>query len=160
MAEALKAISNYLVLNPKAVDRRSATAWATVLAVFPAIEVRAALATVTDRYPTQIQLDSVVRVLAERCWRDEGLPPPADIALAQIWDAIWDNRPDGPWLHEAIGRTVRRYGWNELYGQETETQAVRKKQVRDIYEAERERVIATWIAELSLGVEAAIGGDR
>ena len=147
----LRVVSNHAKLNCLSVPAETLMAMVGVLAQFPPEEVRAALASVTNR-TAAMHLDEVLRVLADRLWRTCELPPPEDEALGEIWDHIWRNKPDG-WSHEAIRRTVDRYGWEALYGQESETASVRKAQVREMYRQERERHVSVWIARVSLAAE-------
>lgn len=125
---------------------------ARVLARFPPREVRAALATAAIERGG-IQVDKVLRILADRLWADLDLPPPTDVAIAEIWRHI-DAGRNGAWSNAVVALVVERFGWAELYGQEIETAGVRRAQIRRMYEAERERILATWIADVTLAAEA------
>ena len=151
----LRVVSNHAKLNSLRVPAETLVAMAGVLAHFPPEEVRAALASVTKQTAT-MNLDEVLRVLADRLWRACELPPPDDEALGEIWDHLWRNR-NGSWSHAAIRRTVDRYGWEALYGQASETASVRKAQVREMYRQERERHVSLWIARVSLAAEGLTG---
>jgi hypothetical protein len=78
------------------------------------------------------------------------LPPPVDQFLANVWDHVWGRGRD--W-HATEKIVVDRYGWKNISGQEYEKAGIITAQLRDMYEAERSRVVDEWIARLSLGAE-------
>ncbi len=155
----MEAVSNHLLLNPGLIPPESAAAIAVTLSRFPAAEVRAALASASRERFGPLQVDRVLRVLADRLWKEHQLPPPADIAVAEIWRHIYHSRPH-PWSHPAVSQAADRYGWDALLGGEVETASVRKAQVRDIYEDMREREVSRWIAQVCLDAEGQMRRQR
>jgi hypothetical protein len=155
VASTLRTLANYLTLNPRTVEARAVGPMAAVLARFPAHDVRSALASCAHERG-EVQVDRVLRVIADRMFEALGLPPPVDVAVGEIWRAISDGPRARPWSHEAIRRAVNRYGWDDLVGQEAETASVRKAQVRRVYEDERERVVSGWIADVCEAAERAV----
>jgi len=143
-------VSNYLLMNPHAIPPESAVAISVTVAAFPPLDVRAAMASCAVSGP--LSVDKILRVLADRLWREHELPPPVDVALGEIWNALWDGPRRKPWSHPAVAATVERFGWENLTG-EAETTSVRRSQVRGMYESERERHVSEWIARVCLDAE-------
>lgn len=152
-SEVLKTISNFLILNPRAISPEAVTAASQVLYRFPSVDVRAALASCAETY-AEIQVDKVLRVLAGRLWEYEEfeLPPPPSVAVGEVWDHIWDGN-NRDYSHQIVKRTVDRYGWEDLYGQESDTASIRKSQFKKMYEDEYERFVSRWIATVCIESE-------
>lgn len=146
-AEVRETLGKFLMCNPKAVPPESVEPWANALCRFPALEVRAALATATADSFIGIQLDRVLRVLGTRLWKESGLPPPTEVALAEIErNAVYGRTQ---WSHAAIQATAQRYGFRALFEEDSRPAGVRAAELRRIYEEERERAISAWIATIS-----------
>lgn len=145
----LTAVANFLTLNQVAVDPKTVGTLSRILARFDPLEVRAALSA-SLRQSRELQADRILSILADRCWEACGLPPTVDVFLENVWDRVWTlGRPWTP--DEEI--VIRRYGWSNVVGQESDRATTITAQLRDLYQAHRARVVDRWIAELCLAEE-------